>query len=1414
MLTISLLPNTFSLAQLHSVAHGDSLWFLWRLMVVGAVLGEALVFLRRMAFPGEAILTDLIRRFVDKTIKEFSYFRHFETLECEFKRVQELWERKLEKAQVDIKDAKRYNQYQNDREIQNWIAEAENWIVEAENLIQNKAEIRSRRLDSCCLLRQFRQGKRLAQKTLTIQEHIQKCNFGIMAGPAELLDMKYHASRDFFDFESRKTEFEQLVKALKDCNIIGLQGMGGTGKTTLATQVGKHVEESKTFEKVVFVVVSNPIDVIKIQGDIAGQLPLRLDKIEEADRSLMLWSSIVKNATKLLIILDDVWEELNLKRIGIPSGPDHKNCYVLITTRQSKVCRAMKCQEIVCLSTLNDEDALRLFLFHAASDDVDSSRNELEGLARDFLKECGGLPLAIVALASTLRNWHVGELNVVLTTLKNSKSFIDVAEDLVEVYSCLKLSYDYLHNEKAQKLFLLCSIFPEDYEFPVNLVIRLVIGLGIFEEADVYCETRTQALAVKNKLIDSSLLQKVEEEDCVKMHDLVREVAQWIAKEDIQVIKDSIITLKTNTRYACWSVDDFPDQFAETNLEILLLWISGNVLEKDPNAFFARMSRLKILFLLGECDRKVYAPSLLKSLLSLKCIQTLILDGWDLGDISILNNLQSLVTLEFKNCQIMELPRNIRELKKLRWLGMRNCEIEKNNPFEVIEKCSQLEEVYFVENSSVKNWNTEDDKEIVDEIAQEKSPAELQIFSIAYAGFERFAGVDNGLLRCFKSKHIKHLISDAMFKNLVRSAQVLELGEIRQSWKNLAPDIIPLENQEVTLCDVPSFISVFENCVLRQPQVSKEDLKEKHANSKASAFSWAHGCCFLALTKHTNAMMEHHTISQEIKKHMQDVTSESAKESELQEIVDVETPLTPPKFNGRSFLDLMAYLQEMQLNEDLMKIIKDMQKLAKLGIRDSKIEEFPMLRLLKIEEASELEQVFIHKQDDMQEMTMMDEVFPKLLDVILRKLPRLVTICEGIDFQNVRCTVNDCPKYQGNNHIQEWSEDGDLENQAATNASPDFAESSKEAMMTSVEEVASSFSKKETVNEIEAKDPTPALLEKQALEGSTTKPQLRSTSLYNYKEIEKEGGKVVPDPASKLAAPTSSSFQSIDVSLKEISEQGPTLEDVVVADLRPRNSSNVTSSFVSQVGGLQSDPSTLYTTTTSPDFVVIVGQPRTEQNLVASMEEKHEQGSQGDDATRKAAKAKGVHEKASTIDTLPMATPFESEYTIEEAGDHSSVQNEAKSEKPIKDILPQVIPSLQYQSQYADASSSSPKLGICEIFRLVELKYGETALLAQALEQYPQLLLPRPNRTHRIIAWSYRVLVDILVMLDTKTPNTITQSEKSTLEANLSEAIVLGFDKDWVESIRAKIFGVDMSDVSTAKEEIQVMEEKLGEIES
>ncbi|XP_054818582.1 uncharacterized protein LOC129318077 isoform X2 [Prosopis cineraria] len=186
-------------------------------------------------------------------------------------------------------------------------------------------------------------------------------------------------------------------------------------------------------------------------------------------------------------------------------------------------------------------------------------------------------------------------------------------------------------------------------------------------------------------------------------------------------------------------------------------------------------------------------------------MQTLILDGWELGDISILKNLQSLVTLELKNCIIIELPKDIKELKKLRLLGLRKCEIQKNNPFKVIETCSQLEELYFVKNEDVEDWKLHLDKETRDEITHDISPPILGMFSIACDGYEYFNGDDNGLLRCFNTKHVEDLISKSMFKYIVGRAEVLELGKREETgWKCLIPDIIPVKdggmNDLIKLC--------------------------------------------------------------------------------------------------------------------------------------------------------------------------------------------------------------------------------------------------------------------------------------------------------------------------------------------------------------------------------------------------------------------------------------------------------------------------------------------------------------------------------------------------------------------------------------------------------------------------------------
>ncbi|XP_054819775.1 uncharacterized protein LOC129318831 isoform X2 [Prosopis cineraria] len=428
---------------------------------------------------------------------------------------------------------------------------------------------------------------------------------------------------------------------------------------------------------------------------------------------------------------------------------------------------------------------------------------------------------------------------------------------------------------------------------------------------------------------------------------------------------------------------------------------------------------------------------------------------------------------------------------------------------------------------------------------------------------------------------------------------------------------------------------------------------------------------------------------------------------------------------------------------------------------------FPKLECLEIQEASELEQVFKRKHDDTKKMVLKD-VFPKLSRLILKELPILLAICDGIDFQTLQNPeVVNCPKYKEvTSQLQEGPSNLNSKNQVNTEEQLSLKFDSAQVLPYMGETSGSSS------NLAKSMDP---VIQERVQEGPTSKDAVGATMVDDL---------TATNSSSELITPLPNEFPV------NVAESFP--EDTSVMKNRM-----VAASVCSQPAGLQYGSST----------------------MVASMKEKHEQGSQENDATEEATIAIQSTDSESRKQTrssepgkgtvrvhasqVPTTTTTRNRETVKETRDDSSVQEE-----------PEVTRSAPHQSKIAGVGTSSPKLGICEIFQPVELKLGETALLAQALERYPQLLLPREHRTPRIIAWSYRVLVDILVMLATKTAYTITPSEKSTLKENLSEAIILGFDEDWVESVCAKVFGSDMSDVSVAKEEIQVTEVKLREIDS
>ena len=669
------------------------------------------------------------------------------------------------------------------------------WEEEIDKL--NKLDIKTKQtcfFGFCpdCIWR-YKRGKEFANNLEDIKRLIVKGEqLENIELPRRLPDVERYSSQTYISFKSRELKYKELLDALKDDSnyITGLQGMGGTGKTTLAKEVGKELKQSEQFDHVIDTAVSFTPVIKKIQDDIAGPLGLKWEDCNESDRPKKLWSRLT-NGEKILLIMDDVWDRdppLDFDAIGIPNHDNHKGCRVLVTSRSKQTFNKMGCDKRIELRLLSEDDAWIMFKMYAGI--CNSSSKRLIDKGRKIAKECKQLPVAITIIASCLKGQQdrVHEWDVILKSLKKPVSMDDVDADMVGVYKCLKLSYDYLKDEKAKGLFLLCSLFQEDVQIHVEILVRICIGMGIFR--DDYCsynDARNQVVVAKNKLIDSCLFLEVDELR-VKMHDLVRDAAQWIGNKEFRAvnlsdkIERSMIERETSIRHLLCEGDGedmFSCKFDGSKLETLIVFAHGCpccvCMELEVlNVFFENLVKLRVLYF--ACHHTL-PLSLAHSIQSLTNIQSILIETVDLGDISALGNLPSLETLDLINCRINELPSQIAKLEKLKLLFLEKCVIRMNNPFDVIERCSSLEELHF--------------RNSFNRFCQEITLPELQRYRIHKGCLKLNDSQSKSVL--FDVRGHECLFSKETFKYCMQTTEFLWLNGMKGEWRNLMPEIVPIE---------------------------------------------------------------------------------------------------------------------------------------------------------------------------------------------------------------------------------------------------------------------------------------------------------------------------------------------------------------------------------------------------------------------------------------------------------------------------------------------------------------------------------------------------------------------------------------------------------------------------------------------
>lgn len=155
---------------------------------------------------------------------------------------------------------------------------------------------------------------------------------------------------------------------------------------------------------------------------------------------------------------------------------------------------------------------------------------ELRPVAQQVLRECTGLPIAISTVERALRRKSKKMWDDSLTQLRNACPE-NIPGMIHEVYRKIELSYECLESEEAKSCFFLCCLYPESSNIPVEDLVRYGFGLGLFKGIDWLVQRRNRVETLVDILKSCFLLLDSNKEGCVKMHDVVRDVALSIATD-------------------------------------------------------------------------------------------------------------------------------------------------------------------------------------------------------------------------------------------------------------------------------------------------------------------------------------------------------------------------------------------------------------------------------------------------------------------------------------------------------------------------------------------------------------------------------------------------------------------------------------------------------------------------------------------------------------------------------------------------------------------------------------------------------------------------------------------------------------------------------------------------------------------
>uniref|UniRef100_A0A0D9XTM2 NB-ARC domain-containing protein n=1 Tax=Leersia perrieri TaxID=77586 RepID=A0A0D9XTM2_9ORYZ len=329
--------------------------------------------------------------------------------------------------------------------------------------------------------------------------------------------------------DSPREELIELVKGEKggDCEegeggvkVVSIVGFGGLGKTTLANQVYERIKG--WYDCAAFVSVSQNPNLRNVLMSIVRGVGGRCRDSDDEQELIRGLREYLQDK-RYFVVVDDLWstEAWNIIKCAFLENSFSNG--VMTTTRIESIAAAC-CHDyngqVYRIKPLDDLDAKKLF-FRRTFGSEDACPEQLKDNAKYILKKCGGVPLAIISIASLLASQEA-TCKEKWDYIQNSLRFeLEENSSLGWMKHDLNLSYnDLSHDLRACLLYL--GMFPEDSIIKKDDLVRQWVAEGFVN--DKYGRDLEEvAESYFNDLVNRSMVQLTEFSKAKKcrVHDLM-----------------------------------------------------------------------------------------------------------------------------------------------------------------------------------------------------------------------------------------------------------------------------------------------------------------------------------------------------------------------------------------------------------------------------------------------------------------------------------------------------------------------------------------------------------------------------------------------------------------------------------------------------------------------------------------------------------------------------------------------------------------------------------------------------------------------------------------------------------------------------------------------------------------------------